>query len=119
MAKVKATAKAIKNSYYNIITVGYCDLHYLLSYFQPAYYTAGIYGWNCHVYIIDSNTVLATGYRPMSGNMHDYKITQKYNEKAKTELYNKCWDMEYSKQKEIASKMLADYVNEMFATRKP
>lgn len=117
MAKVKTTAKAIKNAYFNIITVPYCDLQYLLTYFEPAYYTAGVYGWNCDLYIIDSNTVIATGYRPVSGNIHSYEITKKYNELAKAKIYGN-WDMEYSKQKEIASKMLADYVNEMCATRK-
>lgn len=117
MAKVKTTAKAIKNAYFNIITVGYCDLQYLLAYFQPAYYTAGVYGWNCDVYIIDSNTVIATGYRPVSGNMHSHEITKKYNELAKAEIYGS-WDVDYSTQKNRASKMLSNYVNEMFATRK-
>lgn len=117
MAKIKATAKAIKNSYYNIITVGYCDLQYLLSYFQPAYYTAGVYGWNCDVYIIDTNTVIATGYRPMAGNMHDYEITRKYNRLAEAEIYRNR-DIDYSTKKNRASKMLSNYVNEMFAARK-
>ena len=45
MSKVKTTAKAIRNAYPNIITIGYCDMQYLLSYFTPAYYTCGIYGW--------------------------------------------------------------------------
>lgn len=117
MAKIKATAKAIKNSYYNIITVGYSDLQYLLEYFQPTYYTAGVYGWNCDVYIIDSKTVIATGYRPVSGNMHDYEITRKYNEKARDAIYNDR-DLDYSTKKNRASKMLSSYINEMFAARK-
>lgn len=117
MAKIKTTAKAVKNSYYNIITVGYCDLQYLLAYFQPAYYTAGVNGWNCDVYIIDAKTVIATGYRPVSGNMHDYEITKKYNEKARDAIYSDR-DLDYRTKKSKASKMLSDYVNEMFATRK-
>lgn len=117
MAKIKTTAKAIKSAYCNIITVGYCDLYYLLTYFEPAYYTAGVYGWNCDVYIIDSNTVIATGYRPVSGNMHNYEITQKYNEKARDAIYSDR-DVDYRTKKSKASKMLSAYVNEMFATRK-
>lgn len=112
MAKVKTTAKAIKNAYCNIITIGYCDMQYLLSYFTPAYYTCGVYGWNCDVFIIDDNTVIATGYRPVSGNLHSYELVKKYNDKAKSEIYGR-WDIDYQEQKRIASQMLADFVKEI------
>ena len=112
MAKVKTTAKAIKKAYSNIITIGYCDMAHLLSYCTPAYYTCGINGWNCDVYIIDDNTVIATGYRPVSGNLHSYELVKKYNEKAKSEIYGH-WNIDYQEQKKIASQMLADFVKEI------
>ena len=112
MAKIKTTAKAIRKTYPNIITIGYCDLQYLLGYFSPAYYTCGVYGWNCDVYIIDENTVIATGYRPINGKYHNYEIVKKYNDKAKAEIYGN-WDFDYSTQKNIASKLLNDFVNEI------
>ena len=48
------------------VRVGYCDAEWLLSYLTPAYYTAGIYGWNCDVYTIAGLTI-CTGYRGMVG----------------------------------------------------
>ena len=35
---------------------------------EPNFYTAGVYGWNADVYVIDCDTVIVTGYRPF-GNM--------------------------------------------------
>lgn len=35
---------------------------------EPNFYTAGVYGWNSDVYVIDHETVIVTGYRPF-GNM--------------------------------------------------
>ena len=114
MSKVKTTAKSIRNAYPNIITIGYCDLQYLLGYFSPAYYTCGVYGWNCDVYIIDSETVIATGYRPVNGNYINYELVKKYNDKAKAEIYgDNIWKIDYQEQKRRADKLLADFVKEI------
>ena len=42
--KYKTTAKAIKEGYYKIISVGYCELQGLLSYKSPTAYASGYYG---------------------------------------------------------------------------
>lgn len=94
MIKIKVTQKQIKEGFKNIISVGYCDLQYLLNYKTPTYYTSGIYGWNSDIYVIDNNTVIVTGYRPF-GNISNYKIIRKYEEKAEKithELYNQSGD---------------------------
>lgn len=109
--KIKVKEKEIKNGYNNIISVGYCDLWYLLSPKQADYYTSGVYGWNADIYKIDYNTVIVTGYRPF-GNIHaSYNgITTKYNEKAR-KIYNdskRTWE---SKQKSI-EKLLEKFINE-------
>lgn len=49
-----------------IVRVGYCDLQDALADIRPDYYTAGVYGWNCDVYIIAGLTI-CTGYRPAAG----------------------------------------------------
>ena len=56
------------NAYRNVIKVGYCDMQYALRWREPNFYTAGVYGWNADVYVIDCYTVIITGYRPF-GNM--------------------------------------------------
>ena len=66
--KAKTTKKAIMNAYRNVIKVGYCDMQYALRWREPNFYTAGVYGWNADVYVIDCYTVIVTGYRPF-GNM--------------------------------------------------
>lgn len=56
------------NAYCNVIKVGYCDMQAALKWREPNYYTAGAYGWNSDVYVIDDDTVIVTGYRPF-GNV--------------------------------------------------
>ena len=56
------------NAYRNVIKVGYCDLQNALIGIEPNFYTAGVYGWNADVYVIDRDTVIVTGYRPF-GNI--------------------------------------------------
>lgn len=56
------------NAYSNVIKVGYCDMQDALKWREPNFYTAGVYGWNADVYVIDYDTVIVTGYRPF-GNV--------------------------------------------------
>ena len=56
------------SAYRNVIKVGYCDMQDALKWREPNFYTAGVYGWNADVYVIDYDTVIVTGYRPF-GNM--------------------------------------------------
>lgn len=66
--KTRITKKAIMSAYRNVIKVGYCDLQDALKWREPNFYTAGVYGWNSDVYVIDYDTVIVTGYRPF-GNV--------------------------------------------------
>ena len=66
--KTKITKKAIMGAYRNVIKVGYCDMQDALKWREPNFYTAGVYGWNSDVYVIDYDTVIVTGYRPF-GNV--------------------------------------------------
>lgn len=66
--KTQTTKKAIMGAFENVIRVGYCDMQDALKWREPNFYTAGVYGWNADVYVIDNDTVIVTGYRPF-GNM--------------------------------------------------
>lgn len=66
--KTKTTKRAIMHAYENVIKVDYCDLQYALKWREPNFYTAGVYGWNSDVYVIDYGTVIVTGHRPF-GNI--------------------------------------------------
>lgn len=66
--KTIITKRTIMNTYRNVIKVGYCDMQDALKWLEPNFYTAGVYGWNSDVYVIDCDTVIVTGYRPF-GNV--------------------------------------------------
>ena len=66
--KTQITKKAIMSAFKNVIRVGYCDMQSALTWREPNFYTAGVYGWNADVYVIDADTVIVTGYRPF-GNV--------------------------------------------------
>ena len=74
--KFKTTAKAIRNSSFNVVSAGYCDLQNLLRHHNPIAYTCGVYGWNFDVYEVYGVTI-CTGYRGMVGrranNVSEYE----------------------------------------------
>lgn len=68
-AKQRVTARCIREAESvgrPTVRVGYCDLQDALTGIRPDYYTAGLYGWNCDVYII-AGLAICTGYRPAAG----------------------------------------------------
>lgn len=81
--KYLTTAKAIKEGYYKIIAVGYCDLQSLLSHENPVAYTRGCYGWNFDVYDING-VALVTGYRgmPSKNSNATYALIDEYEKKS-------------------------------------
>lgn len=64
----------------NTVSVGYCDLYYLLRFTSPIGYNAGIYGWNWDYYEVNGLGI-TTGYRNLIGERA--KEITKYNELAK------------------------------------
>ena len=71
--KAQISKKEVRNTSSRIISIGYCDMPFLLRYHDYNLYSAGIYGWACDYYIINSDntgmftpyTVIATGYQPL------------------------------------------------------
>lgn len=86
--KFHTTQKAIRNNYFNVIRIGYCDLQHLLTYKRPIAYTTRTEGWGCDIYEYNCNTVIATGYAPFGNIKPSYELTRKYDDKAR-ELINK------------------------------
>lgn len=91
MLKCKVTKKELKENYYNIISIGYCQAEFLLRYKLPRFYYCNIYGWRFDVYEIDYGTILTTGYGYLKTSKHQKeinKIIAKYNTKAYKILQN-------------------------------
>ena len=62
--KVKVSRKSIKENFRNVYCLDMSKASTIFYGQSPAYYTSGIYGWNCDVYIINENTAVTVGYRP-------------------------------------------------------
>lgn len=82
--KTKITKKAIMGEYRNVIKVGYCDMQDALKWREPNFYTAGVYGWNSDVYVIDYDTVIVTGYRPFGNVKLPREVIDMLNKCAKS-----------------------------------
>lgn len=105
--KFKTTSAEVKEGYYYIISVGYCDLQYLLKYENPVAYSKGVYGWKFDVYQLDGNVALVTGYNPVASKntKKDYKIIHSYDERAKNMT------------REELKVLLAEFVKEMIIVK--
>lgn len=90
--KLQTTKSNIKNNFCTILTVGYCEMQYLLNYCSAFAYSAGSDGWNCDFYQPSfrfSGVCIATGYNTerMGGKRVSYELTKEYEQKAR-ELVN-------------------------------
>ena len=110
MKKYKMTFKTLKQSYKNIINVGYCRLQHLLYFNNAEYYISGIYGWNCDVYQTNPETVIVTGYK-VCGTMVEYTIVEKYDTLAAEIISNK--DISWDDKKFQVNNLLEKFVKEV------
>ena len=78
--KLQTTKKAIKNNFYTVISIGYCDAQYLLYFKNPFAYSAGVNGWACDFYQIN-NICISTGYSPI-GERVSYELLNELETKA-------------------------------------
>lgn len=117
MTKRKVTGKWLKDNL-NCISVGYCDLQYLLQYESPLYYNCGVYGWNYDVYVI-GNYALCTGYRGMPSTVktvkNKYDIEIEYDRKAE-KIINEWTSFstdEFKKKKERLSGLISEMIEKI------
>ena len=83
--KLKATKKEIREGYYYIAGVGYCEAQNLLKHERAFAYSAGCYGWACDYYDVDG-VCISTGYNYISNQnvACDYKLIKEYDDKAQS-----------------------------------
>lgn len=120
--KFKTTSKRIKENYGQnyILSIGYCDLQFLLKYEYPKAYTSGVYGWNYDLYDIDG-IAICTGYRGQpKGKDFNYSLVRKYDDKARKiiETYNKkdteTWEKYLNKKEKTIKKLLNNFIKEVY-----
>jgi hypothetical protein len=81
--KIQTTKKAILNGFNTVLSIGYCDVQYLLNYKSPFAYSAGVYGWSCDYYQI-GNVCISTGYSPIGTQIKDYSKVREIEKQAQT-----------------------------------
>ena len=79
--KLRTTKKQIKESGYDIISLGYCQADNILTYSSPFAYSSGAYGWSCDYYQF-GNVIISTGYQPI-GRSVNFDLVKKYNDNAR------------------------------------
>lgn len=88
--KLHATIREIRESSYQLLSVGYCDMQHLLQYESPIAYTSGVYGWNFDAYQVNGVTI-CTGYRGMPKNIRmadNWELVREYEKKAEKIIYS-------------------------------
>ena len=80
--KTQTTQKYIRAIENNIISIPYCNIQHLLTYTDANYYNAGVYGWNCDIYVLN-NCMIVTGYRPFGNIKPKYDLCRKYDDLAR------------------------------------
>ena len=102
--KKKITRQFINSFFSNVIKVGYCDLHYLLSYEQAFGYNAGVFGWNWDAYNL-YGVIIVTGYRNLVGRQADG--VDEYEEKARAIIQNR--GISESERRDQVNKLLYEF----------
>ena len=105
--KLKTTKNQVKNSFVNIVSIGYCDIQYLTYYKRPFGYSCGVYGWACDYYDIDG-VCLSTGYSPIGKNAN-YELMRKYEAKAQKIVTD--YNIKYELKVKKVNKLLIDFIN--------
>lgn len=107
--KVKTTKKSVKNTFYNIYKIGYCEAQYLLEGLSPFAYSSGAYGWACDYYEVDG-ICISTGYSPI-GERLSYDLVLKYDNKAKDIVSD--YNLDYQKRKNKVNRLLSKFIKEI------
>ena len=99
--KLSTTKRQIRKNTHpqNLLSVGYCDMQYLLRFENAFAYSKGVNGWACDYYEIEYNNqsyVISTGYSPI-GNRVDYDLVKNYEKLASDYTHTKYTNYEERK----------------------
>ena len=111
MVKLKATKKEMREGYYYILSVGFCDMQSLLNEQRPFAYSSRAEGWACDYYEVD-DVLISTGYAPLNDKnmIKDYRIIEEYENKA-LEIDSLFFHLDERKAKKAA--LLKELVNKL------
>ena len=80
---------------------------------DAAYYNAGLYGWNCDIYIdYMHDTAITTGYRNMRGERIPDEVIEEFTERAKKVYEGYNWKS-YNEYEEQMHQIRTDFYNRL------
>lgn len=106
--------REVKATHTNVISVGYCNLQYMLRSVQPYAYTTRSEGWGADVYSF-GNVAIATGYAPFGDIRPSYDLKQQYEMKAQKIFEDKRikrWDTRKNKLRVLISEFIETAIKE-------
>lgn len=109
--KYKTTRKKVSNGYNYVISVGYCELQYLLDWESPVAYTCNSYGWGSDIYDF-GNIAIVTGYAPFGNREANYAICRKYDLKAEEIIHD---HKDNRDKKAVLRNLINEFINEVCA----
>lgn len=111
--KYKTTKKQVNEGYNSVISVGYCNLQFLLQYHNPEAYTTRSEGWAADIYDLDrygyGGVAIVTGYAPFGNNRPEYAKVLQYDNEARAIVQN--YDMEYPEKLEAIRKLMQQFIS--------
>lgn len=110
MARTKTTKKYLRTNFKNIIKCGYCTVQHLMNLTYSDYYLTRTEGWAADVYILNSDTILVTGYAPFGNIEPSYQTLKKYEDEA-TKLV--CGYCDYETLKDGLDNLIEQFLNEV------
>jgi hypothetical protein len=105
--KVKVTQKIVKAGHQHVLSVGYCDLQFLLRTRDANYYTTRAEGWAADIYSVGT-VAIATGYKPFGDIDPSYELCRLYNGKAQ-DIWND-HTLKYEEKKEKTAQLLDEFI---------
>lgn len=111
--KRKIAMTYITGSFSKVWRCGYCDLQYIMKGTDATYYNAGIYGWNCDVYVDYMHDVaITTGYRNMRGERIPDEVIDEFTARAKKVYEGYDWKS-YDEYMEKMNQVRTDFYNRL------
>ena len=107
--KIKTTRKSIRENFYKVLCIGYCNIHYLTYYMDAFAYSTRAEGWACDYYQV-GNICISTGYSPI-GQRVDYNLLMEYEKKAETIVYD--ITLSYEVKQNLVYNLLDEFVQKV------
>lgn len=109
--KIRVTKTQVMKQNYYVVNAGTYKLQRLLTFVDPAYYTAGVYGHNADVYQINAAVVIVTGSRPFGNIKPTDELLEAYEKQACKILAD--GQNTYNEQKELLYSLLQRFAKEV------